>query len=1314
MSPVAVRQAPGVGHRGARAGRRMRGAMALAAAAALALPGTARAANRTFAINSLIIPVQIEYQEDDAVIDAYGLVYSVLRRNPEQIAAGKKYITFYWAIAPNKLSQYRCNTNTNTLPSYGGLNDNDGCDFAIQAASGRPVALLLPDNVNERSPFGTQADEYVYKSAYTAAGGPARGNTTQVGNSRTVMKYLGGAFVVDAADRSAFIEMLGNPAYPELAQYRDTLSGNYVRIHSAKTSFTAPVARILNAKPPRIAVVNTAASTFLTDVLAQAGLDQIANWNAPAPNGEVYELLDPALVLTGTATDPRGLLNDGRYGLVWIPDGGIAVGPGEMANLSYFVDQGYGAYVEANSIESVENGGTPYHTTSGVSVLNPNIAYYDDCNDRLLPAGSFYRSTRTGDCFEYGGMRQPYAQTGNFAFEGGQGNYKAFTPLGAFLPAVNQVLKLGTQTLTSARFKDNDLSKGLVFYMAGHKFANARYWGQRLIMDSVISNVPLAVPLELARSEPVGYTDTTVTPATNRVYQGTYVQLPDPVSRDIDIYNGNQPQRWQFPYTQGHLYEYNLTSISTATAGQAFSANKNWDAAAQVPSPGSRTIFTALGGSAHLGWSMVNWWYDQVGSGCANQDASGVCLLSRALAACGTAGVTGDVLLPASDATATADLQRSRLGMFVQQVRGYCSSHTPPITGIPNFTPGNNQCDDNRQSNTAKLGGVDHSSPAVVGPSRYVTGPPWDTRPVVAYVGARDGMLHAIYVSGSRNNWTADGRTLGNVAPGTELWAFIPPGQICGASGQSGLFSNDAQVDASVNVIDVYGNFPSDKNNDGVIDWTPNPDPAFDERPTGIKTWRTVLLGAVGQGGSELFALDVTNPLKPVLLWHVAGATERDDRWDADGNGSFADVGDHMDPANPRTYALQWLDTADASGLSALNGVSVAKTGRYDYRNLGLTYGTAVGKLWEGGGFTYVAYVATSTADFSNPDTPLGFKGIEVFAIDLVTGQKVWQWQRRYARATIDGVVVADNTIPGRPALSDVDADGSVDRIYVGDIEGHLWELEAHRGGNMNYLESSDSQAAPNQRFYSFPLFGTPSMVASGAPAASLDLVTLADGSLAQQPLTSPTGLGRFTQVPSTPPSLLTYIPYHLAVLQGSMGVDWDVANYEAGNLFVLPVYWELPARLGYWYTTGPQALLTVGGPGDPRAFGLVKPAAAWTIPLLLGERIFGMPRVVNNEIVFTTARGSFTGDISATITERGNLYIVKPAATTTESIGAKAFGGVLVFQNTLVTSTATGIKAKAQPTDMQGGGPAQRPFNRSTPVIFKAWEPPIDTARGQ
>jgi len=180
----------------------------------------------------------------------------------------------------------------------------------------------------------------------------------------------------------------------------------------------------------------------------------------------------------------------------------------------------------------------------------------------------------------------------------------------------------------------------------------------------------------------------------------------------------------------------------------------------------------------------------------------------------------------------------------VQQVRGHCAARDD-TTSEPIYEPGDGQCDDlKQQKNRAKLGGVDHSSPAVVGPSRYIgndasTGIKWALRPVVAYVGGRDGMLHAIYVSGSA--WAAEGESLpAGIAPGTELWAFLPPGQLCG------LATNSAMVDGVMNVVDVFGNFPRDANGDGVFDLS-----STAEKPDGIRRWRTVLIGAAGQGGTS-------------------------------------------------------------------------------------------------------------------------------------------------------------------------------------------------------------------------------------------------------------------------------------------------------------------------------------------------------------------------------------------------------------------------------------------------------------------------------
>jgi hypothetical protein len=132
------------------------------------------------------------------------------------------------------------------------------------------------------------------------------------------------------------------------------------------------------------------------------------------------------------------------------------------------------------------------------------------------------------------------------------------------------------------------------------------------------------------------------------------------------------------------------------------------------------------------------------------------------------------------------------------------------------------------QIRTGLLGGIDHSIPAIIGPSTIAGSP---TRPVVAYVGALDGMLHAILVSG-----TVSGKN-----PGDELWAFIPGSQLCKVIAQT------AGVDGSPNVGD-----------------------AFIDNGSGLKTWRTLLAIPDGNyAGGTLDVLDITDPTTgaPRFLW---------------------------------------------------------------------------------------------------------------------------------------------------------------------------------------------------------------------------------------------------------------------------------------------------------------------------------------------------------------------------------------------------------------------------------------------------------------
>ncbi len=209
-----------------------------------------------------------------------------------------------------------------------------------------------------------------------------------------------------------------------------------------------------------------------------------------------------------------------------------------------------------------------------------------------------------------------------------------------------------------------------------------------------------------------------------------------------------------------------------------------------------------------------------------------------------------------------------------------------------------------RNRKGARLGDIVYSTPVVVGPPSLANVPRTDPnyvefleyraklatvpaapatgnkRPKIAYVGANDGMLHAFLMAAWRvDPVTKQGRwdykcesevidygptedttpTPKTFNCGDHLWAFIPSNAVgelmnlCDTnygdtSGSSCM--HRTIVDLSPKAYDVY------------ID----PDGAGPES----RTWRTVIVGGQRGGGDTYFAIDVTDPGKPKVLWQYS------------------------------------------------------------------------------------------------------------------------------------------------------------------------------------------------------------------------------------------------------------------------------------------------------------------------------------------------------------------------------------------------------------------------------------------------------------
>ncbi len=137
----------------------------------------------------------------------------------------------------------------------------------------------------------------------------------------------------------------------------------------------------------------------------------------------------------------------------------------------------------------------------------------------------------------------------------------------------------------------------------------------------------------------------------------------------------------------------------------------------------------------------------------------------------------------------------------------------------------------------------------------------------MVYVGANDGMVHAfilgVWDSTEQRyiNNPDDPVTNSHPELGRELWAYVPSTILSELKALkdtkygAGGCTHRAMVDLSPRAWDVYihGDVPND----------------------GYGHWRTVILGGLRGGGDVYFALDVTVPDKPRLLWEYSVLKDR-------------------------------------------------------------------------------------------------------------------------------------------------------------------------------------------------------------------------------------------------------------------------------------------------------------------------------------------------------------------------------------------------------------------------------------------------------
>jgi type IV pilus assembly protein PilY1 len=227
------------------------------------------------------------------------------------------------------------------------------------------------------------------------------------------------------------------------------------------------------------------------------------------------------------------------------------------------------------------------------------------------------------------------------------------------------------------------------------------------------------------------------------------------------------------------------------------------------------------------------------------------------------------------------------------------------------------------------LGAIIHSRPFVV---QYASR-------TVIYVGANDGMLHAF-----------------DDTSGEELWAFIPPDLLPRLQNLTG------------NTIEFF------------LDGSPKVYEGSSQK---------ILVCGERRGGNRYFALDITDPLRPLLLWQIhPGLTD------------YSEMG--------QTWSTPFV-------------------GKIKYGTTSSWIDKWV--IFIGGGYD------TNQDSLPVPSSANDSKGYAVYVVDVFTGGLIWKY-------TKTNNALMKYSIPSDFAKVDTDGDGRIDRLYVGDMGGQLWRFD--------------------------------------------------------------------------------------------------------------------------------------------------------------------------------------------------------------------------------------------------------------------------------
>ena len=280
-------------------------------------------------------------------------------------------------------------------------------------------------------------------------------------------------------------------------------------------------------------------------------------------------------------------------------------------------------------------------------------------------------------------------------------------------------------------------------------------------------------------------------------------------------------------------------------------------------------------------------------------------------------------------------------------------------------------------------------------------------REQVVYVGSNDGFLHG-FRAGNNN---ADGSFSNTTNDGQEVLGFIPGGVLANTTTKS---TNGSATNTVTLADPTYGH-------SFYVDAAPGTGDLY-YGPSGSAAWHTWLVGGLGQGGAEIYALDITDPTGAV---NKVGFSES--------NASSIVIGD-------------WT----SSSLTTMGCVNVTSP-KHCGDNLGNTYGTPLIRRMHNGQFAIIfgnGYASTNQ-----------HAGVYIGLVSSTTGAVSFYW--------LDTGVGSSSKPNGIAYVTSADLDGDhiVDYLYAGDLQGNVWRFDVTSSNPADWAASTYGQTTATPLF---------------------------------------------------------------------------------------------------------------------------------------------------------------------------------------------------------------------------------------------------------